>query len=121
MFVRKIQALAFVCVLSLSAQEFRSTIGGAVTDQQGAVLPGIAVLAVQIDTGANFRTVTAEDGQYTLPFVPPGLYRVEVSAPGFKKFLRTGIQVSARLMKYVVRTQPMSGDLPCFVLCRDRE
>ena len=95
MFVRKIQALAFVCVLSLSAQEFRSTIGGAVTDQQGAVLPGIAVLAVQIDTGANFRTVTAEDGQYTLPFVPPGLYRVEVSAPGFKKFLRTGIQVSA--------------------------
>ena len=95
MFVRKIQALAFVCVLSLSAQEFRSTIGGAVTDQQGAVLPAIAVLAVQIDTGANFRTVTAEDGQYTLPFVPPGLYRVEVSAPGFKKFLRTGIQVSA--------------------------
>ncbi len=95
MFVRKIQAFAFVCVLSLSAQEFRSTIGGAVTDQQGAVLPSVAVLAVQIDTGANFRTVTAQDGQYTLPFIPPGLYRVEVSAPGFKKFLRTGIQVSA--------------------------
>jgi len=93
----------FVCAVgftlavppALFSQEFRSTIGGALTDQLGAVLPNVPVLAVQIETGANFRTVSAADGQYTLPFVPPGLYRVEVSAPGFKKFLRTGIQVSA--------------------------
>ena len=87
-----IGALIQPAVLS---QEFRSTIGGAVTDQQGAVLPSIEILAIQMDTGAKFRTVSAGDGQYTLPFVPPGIYRVEVGAPGFKKFVRTGIQVSA--------------------------
>jgi len=89
--------IAFTLFLqtALFSQEFRSTIGGALTDQGGAVIPNTPVLAVQIETGANFRTVSAEDGQYTLPFVPPGIYRVEVSAPGFKKFIRTGIQVSA--------------------------
>ena len=59
------------------------------------MLPSIEILAIQVDTGAKFRTVSAGDGQYTLPFVPPGIYRVEVGAPGFKKFVRTGIQVSA--------------------------
>jgi hypothetical protein len=77
------------------SQEFRSTIAGSITDQQGAFIPNIEVVATQIDTGAHFRTVSANDGQYTLPFVPPGLYRVDVTAPSFKRFSRSGIQVSA--------------------------
>lgn len=77
------------------AQEFRSTIAGLITDQHGAVIPKIEVIATQVDTAAHFRTLSAADGQYTLPFVPPGMYRVEVTATGFKKFSRSGIQISA--------------------------
>jgi len=92
---KQFSILLCFAALPLFAQEFRSTIGGAVTDQQGGVIPAIEIVATQIDTGARFRTVTATDGQYTLPFLPPGLYRMDILAAGFKKFSRTGIQVSA--------------------------
>ncbi|MDQ2949112.1 MAG: carboxypeptidase regulatory-like domain-containing protein [Acidobacteriota bacterium] len=93
----KKKLFASLCLVALPAlaQQFRSTIGGAVTDQQGAAIASIAVVAIQIDTGAHFRTVTSTDGQYNLPFLPPGLYRVEAAVPGFKKYSRSGIQVSA--------------------------
>ncbi len=93
------RALRLYCALTigftLGAQEFRSTIAGSVTDQQGALIPNAEVIATQIDTQAHFRSVSAADGEFTLPFVPPGLYRVDVTAQGFKKFSRSGIQVSA--------------------------
>ena len=93
--VTRLIALSLLSQALIFSQEFRSTIGGAVKDQQGAVIPNIEVVASQIDTNSKFRTVSAADGEYNLPFLPPGLYRIEVSAPSFKKFLRTGIQVSA--------------------------
>jgi len=52
---------AVACVISAGvliqpaflSQEFRSTIGGAVTDQQGAVLPSIEILAIQMEYGSQ--------------------------------------------------------------------
>ncbi len=88
---------AFLCLLIGAvcfAQEFRSSITGRVEDPQGAVIPGAKVLAVQTETGSRFETLASADGQYTLPFLPPGAYRVQVEAPGFKHYLRERIQVS---------------------------
>jgi carboxypeptidase family protein len=64
---------------------------GAVTDASGAVLPGVEVTAAQTSTGISRTTVTNETGYYVLPNLPLGPYTLEVSLPGFRKFVQTGI------------------------------
>jgi hypothetical protein len=75
------------------AQEFRSTLSGRVLDTSGAAIPGIKVTAVNNDTGARFETTTSESGEYTLPFLAPGPYRLNVEAQGFKSYVQERIQI----------------------------
>ena len=83
-----------IVLCGLSAQEYRATLTGRILDIQGAVIPSVKVLATQLETNAHFETSSGADGQYTLPFLPPGNYRVRVEAPGFKLFVRDGIRAS---------------------------
>jgi hypothetical protein len=77
-----------------NAQEFRGTITGRVTDAQQALVPDTKIVATQMDTGANYEAVSGASGQYTLPFLAPGLYRITATAPGFKRYVRQGVLVS---------------------------
>jgi hypothetical protein len=83
--------LAAVC----SAQEFRGTISGAVTDPSGAPIGGAKVAVMEVHTGTRIPTVADSAGQYTAPFLLPGDYDVTVQAPGFKSFARKGVHVGA--------------------------
>lgn len=69
------------------AQEYRSTISGSVRDPQQAVVPGVQILAVQTATGTEFKTVSGESGQFVLPMLPPGNYRITAEAAGFKRYV----------------------------------
>ena len=51
-------------------------INGTVTDQTGAVLPGVEVTATQTATGIVRTVVTDETGRYTLQSLPVGPYRL---------------------------------------------
>src|SRR5947208_5077640 len=66
-------------------------ISGIVTDQSGAVLPGVDVTATETQTGLTRSVVSNETGSYVLPNLPVGPYRLEASLPGFRKFAQTGI------------------------------
>src|SRR5438309_9562253 len=66
-------------------------ISGSVQDQSGAVLPGVEVTATQTETGVRRTTVTNETGNYVLPNLPLGSYRLETALPGFRTFVQTGI------------------------------
>jgi Carboxypeptidase regulatory-like domain len=72
-------------------------INGRVTDQSGAVLPGVEVTATQTATGVTRTAVTDETGNYTLQSLQVGPYRLEAGLPGFRTFVQTGIvlQVNA--------------------------
>ena len=80
---------------SLSAQEFRSTLTGKVTDPTGAVVPNAKVIATKSDTNSQFQTVTNAEGLYTIPFLPPGPYSLSAEATGFKKFVQSGMQIGS--------------------------
>jgi hypothetical protein len=89
-----------VWLLALSAtlvwgQQFRSSISGVVTDQSGASVASAKVTAVQTETGTRYDSRSTSDGRYSLLQLLAGTYRIEVEAPGFKKFVREGITVSA--------------------------
>ncbi len=87
-------ALCVLLVLALPAQEFRGTILGRVTDPSGAPVAGASVEALNLDTGVAFKAITNEAGNYQVPFLLPGNYRVTVESSGFKKAERTNVRVS---------------------------
>jgi hypothetical protein len=76
-------------------QEFRATISGAISDPTGAVIPGTAVTATELNTGSVSKTTTDAAGQYVIPFLAPGTYRVEAQAEGFQKVLRNAVTLQA--------------------------
>jgi hypothetical protein len=95
-----IVALAALAPESALAQANTGQISGRVTDNSGGVLPGVTVTATQTNTGLVRDTVTNEEGQYTLPALPIGPYKVEVALQGFRTFVRENVtlQVNASLV-----------------------
>src|SRR5581483_2549954 len=61
------------------------TILGTVTDNSGAVVAGAAVDITNTATNVTNHTQTTSSGDFTVPFLPPGTYRVSVQASGFQK------------------------------------
>jgi hypothetical protein len=78
---------------SLSAQEFRGTLMGRVSDPSGAAVPNAKVTVIKTDTNTRSETVSGPEGSYTAPFLAPGRYEVIAEAPGFKKYVHSGIEV----------------------------
>ncbi len=75
------------------AQEYRAVVSGRITDPQDASVAGVDITATRIDTGAKHATVSDGEGRYSLPFLPPSLYRIVFEAAGFKKYLRESVTV----------------------------
>lgn len=80
--VLTVLALLFSAV-AIRAQNVNGAISGEVTDPSGAVVPGAAVTAHNLDTGVNTRTVTDSAGVYHIGFLTAGHYQVTVEAGGF--------------------------------------
>src|SRR5947208_5898329 len=77
------------------AQSFLGTIRGTVSDPQGQVVPGAAVLITDEATDVPRALESDGKGGYEVPDVRPGTYRVEVITQNFKKFERTGVVLRA--------------------------
>ena len=75
------------------AQSDRGAITGAVTDPGGGVIPGASVIATNLATNQELRTITTETGNFTIPALSAGNYSLTVEQPGFRKFVQTGITV----------------------------
>ena len=88
-------ALALNSPALTAAQAINGTIEGTVVDDQGGVLPGVAVTVTNLDTGDTRTVVSNENGLYRLPLLPLGTYRISVELAGFKKFEQAGIVLRA--------------------------
>src|SRR5437867_7518965 len=75
------------------AQRDTGTIVGTVTDQSGAVVPGVTVTIRNVETNAVFNTVSDATGNYAAPLLKPGTYDVAAELPGFKKQSKNGIEL----------------------------
>jgi hypothetical protein len=90
--------MAFACDTSALAQgggaSSTGTIQGRVADAQGAVLPGVTVIASGPALIQPQTTVTSETGNYRFPAVPPGTYSVSFELAGFNTLNRDGIVIT---------------------------
>src|SRR5688500_10114611 len=99
--IRRVLSILMVGSLSLvplaraQSTAINGTIEGVVRDATGAVLPGVSVHVVNVDTGAQRDVVSGSDGNYRALLLPLGTYTVRASMQGFKALERTGIRLSA--------------------------
>jgi hypothetical protein len=78
----------------MNAQILYGSLVGSVKDPSGAAVPGAAVTVTQVQTQLT-RSVTADQsGDYTISTLSGGTYTVKVSAPGFKTYSQTGVNVT---------------------------
>jgi hypothetical protein len=84
-------ALPFVS----NAQTSRGTVTGIVLDPSGTAIAGAQLRLTGVETRAQLSTQSNETGVYRFDAVDLGAYELQVTHPGFKTFLVTGINVAA--------------------------
>ncbi len=77
----------------VSAQTFRGTILGTVTDPNGALVSGATVTVKNTNTGLERTTTTDNEGNYTVAELPIGTYEVHVEQTGFVPSVVSGVAV----------------------------
>src|SRR5258708_33831549 len=77
----------------LQAQDFRATITGQVSDKSNSPIPGAKVKAVRAGTNETTTAETDSSGFFTLSYLTPGDFTVEVSAPGFRTLIEKAINL----------------------------
>src|SRR5258708_12928379 len=79
---------SFLFAASLQAQLNKATLTGVVIDPSGAAIAGARITATQLATNATFSTTTTATGNYAIPALDIGSYRIETEAGGFKRSIR---------------------------------
>jgi predicted amidohydrolase len=84
------------CLLFLGiavAQDPRGSIIGRVTDSSNSAIPNVEVRATNSSTSVSAAARTNQAGNYSIPFLTPGLYTVTAELTGFKKYSRENIHL----------------------------
>src|SRR6266849_3596321 len=93
--MKKVAVLLTVAFSAIWGQTERGNITGAVTDSSGAAVPGAVVTITNAATNQSVTVTTTSAGDYNGPNLPPGDYRLEFSATGFRKTVRDNVVLTA--------------------------
>jgi len=89
--------LCLIASLSpLGAQTTAGSIVGTVTDPTGAIIARAAVTITNMGTNIAVKTTTDAAGEYVVTPLEVGKYAVAVEATGFKRSVRSDIQVNVQ-------------------------
>ena len=92
--VRRVPSLVVFCFLApliAHAQSTNASLSGRLTDSSKARIAGARVAATDIATNIRNEVTTNTSGEYYLPNLAPGTYRMEVEKPGFQKMIRPNV------------------------------
>ncbi|HYX81213.1 MAG TPA: carboxypeptidase-like regulatory domain-containing protein, partial [Gemmatimonadales bacterium] len=81
-------ALVLAAAAGVTAQEFRATVKGQVVDSSQAALPGATVTVRNQQTNEVATATTNTEGNYTIPFLKPGIYTLTAEMSGFQTYTR---------------------------------
>jgi hypothetical protein len=80
-----------VLVVPLYATGPTGTITGTVTDPSEAVVPQAKITVLNMDTNATREALTNDAGDYTVPLLPVGRYRVSVEKARFRRSFHSDV------------------------------
>src|SRR5205085_993618 len=72
-----------------------STVSGVVTDMMCAPVGGAEVGLTNRETGRKFAARASDKGEFLFAAVTPGTYTIDISARGFRRFIREDLYVGA--------------------------
>ena len=94
--IRRRLATVFLALLVASPVLAQTgQINGVITDNTGAVVPGVTVKAVEVATGLSRDSVTGADGRYTFTALRPTTYDITAELTGFRTSQRKGMRLQA--------------------------
>jgi Carboxypeptidase regulatory-like domain len=89
-----IACLVFVTPLAAQTQITTGVIQGTVQDATGAVLPGVDVTIVNVDTNFTQSRTTDGDGRFVFLQLPTGRYTATAKLAGFGTFIQENIDLT---------------------------
>src|SRR5882757_5655258 len=98
--------ILFGLTLPILGQSPTATVNGLVRDPSGAVVPGAEVQLINEQTNTRYPARTNREGIYSVPNLPPGTYRIQVSKVGFKTIIKPDIILN------VLDARAINFDLP---------
>jgi hypothetical protein len=78
----------------LTAQVNKSNLTGIVKDKSGSAVPSVSIKLTHLGTGVTRAETSDSAGFYRVSLIDLGHYRLEAEAPGFKKYVQAGIEMS---------------------------
>jgi hypothetical protein len=81
--------------LRVASAQGLGAISGAVVDPTGAAVPSASVILTRVKTGETVTVETRPDGSYVFPSMSPADYKLDITAPGFKKYEQGGVTLLA--------------------------
>lgn len=92
--------LAAACLPAMAQSTF-ATLTGLVSDPSGAPVVGAQITVTNVGTGYEYKATSDEQGQYLVPNLLEGIYRLKASAAGFQEFTVEDIRLNARDIRRV--------------------
>src|SRR3981081_2429350 len=89
---------------AMMAQLTLSTIRGTITDPTGAVAANVQVALVSLNTNAAWAVTSNQNGDFEIPDLQPGRYRLTVTASGFKDYVANEILLERNQSRGVTPT-----------------
>lgn len=83
---KSIVMFCFLFIFAAPALAQRADLGGSVSDQSGATLPDVEITVISREQGLKRQAVTASDGRFLVPLLPPGAYDVLAVREGFAPY-----------------------------------
>ena len=84
----------FTCAVGNAQTANTGAVNGTVADQSQAVVPHANVRVISAATGEVRTAISTGAGTYVVPLLPPGAYRIEVNAAGFKTAVFSNVTVN---------------------------
>ena len=101
--------ILLACPYQVFGQGFQGTIRGTVLDPSDALIPGATVTSTNVATGESRMTISSDAGTFNFPNLLVSTYTVTVELPGFKKYSRENVQVSANSVSDVLAKLELGG------------
>ena len=89
----RLAPLLIAFLFPVYGQVNKSNLTGVIHDPSGSAVPNVALKLINTATGTVREEASDSSGLYRFTLVDFGVYRLEAAAPGFRNFIREGVEL----------------------------